>query len=393
VLLLPETASAIPAFGRQYGVDCATCHRPAVPRLNPEGHMFRKRGFRLEDDWGQARDVTNVSNFVSIRGRFKPTYSDPDDGESVFEFAGNDVTLFYAGAITANLSAFFEIEVEDVDETGVNGFVSWVTGTTDHWLVLRLGQMHTLTRVGWAGFDRPTGISTTPVLGSSLTTTPVPFRINQDQRGLEVAYNFTPDVRVLGQVLNGLNFEGSGNEGSGDSDQDKDFLAAVEWMIGENGSGVTVFGYSGTWHQEPGTEVDSTVLPDGDAFTEFDFVRYGVTGSLVVMLWEHPSEVQAGVMLASDDFPGSYPTGSGSVDGRGFFVDLEQYLSHNAAVFVRADFIDPDTDTGGNDRNRYTAGGVYTPNDYLRLALEVYTEENDAGADRTVAQGEVMVNF
>jgi hypothetical protein len=393
LMLWPETALALPAFARQYGVDCATCHSPAVPRLNADGHRFRKRGYRFAEDWGQPRDVKNVSNFVAFGGRFQPTYTDPDEGQSKFEFGGNEASFYYAGAVTSKLTGFFEVGFQGIDEVELNGFVGWYTGTTDHWLGLRLGQMDTLPGVGWAGFDRPTGITTTAVLSSKLTTTPVPFTVDQGERGLEVAYNFTPDVRVLGQVLNGLNFDGSGTEGSGDSDRDKDFLAAVEWMIGKNGSGVTVYGYSGTWHQEPGSEVSGIPLPSGDDFTEFDYVRYGVTGSLIVNLLAKPSELQAGVILARDDYPDSYPGASGSIDGRGVFVDVEQYLTHSAAVFVRADLIDPDIDTGGNDRTRYTMGGVYTPNDYLRLALEAFTENDDAGPDPKGAQAEVMINF
>lgn len=39
------TAHAIPAFGRRYGVPCATCHT-AIPRRNEFGDAFRKAGYR-----------------------------------------------------------------------------------------------------------------------------------------------------------------------------------------------------------------------------------------------------------------------------------------------------------------------------------------------------------
>lgn len=48
-LLLPSSASAIPAFARQYGISCATCHA-AFPRLNSFGKNFIENNYRL-DNW------------------------------------------------------------------------------------------------------------------------------------------------------------------------------------------------------------------------------------------------------------------------------------------------------------------------------------------------------
>jgi hypothetical protein len=46
VPLLPSAASAIPVFGRRYGVSCAQCHDP-IPRLNAFGEMFAGHGLRM----------------------------------------------------------------------------------------------------------------------------------------------------------------------------------------------------------------------------------------------------------------------------------------------------------------------------------------------------------
>ena len=48
-LLFPASASAIPAFARQYGISCATCHA-AFPRLNSFGKNFIEDNYRL-DNW------------------------------------------------------------------------------------------------------------------------------------------------------------------------------------------------------------------------------------------------------------------------------------------------------------------------------------------------------
>ena len=45
-LLFPATASAIPAFARQYNLTCTTCHA-AFPKLNRFGQDFIKSNYRL----------------------------------------------------------------------------------------------------------------------------------------------------------------------------------------------------------------------------------------------------------------------------------------------------------------------------------------------------------
>jgi hypothetical protein len=47
--IFPNTASALPAFARQYGISCTTCHA-AFPRLNSFGRSFVENNYRL-DNW------------------------------------------------------------------------------------------------------------------------------------------------------------------------------------------------------------------------------------------------------------------------------------------------------------------------------------------------------
>ena len=45
-LLLPSASRAIPAFARQYGTSCATCHID-FPKLNDFGKAFKDAGFKF----------------------------------------------------------------------------------------------------------------------------------------------------------------------------------------------------------------------------------------------------------------------------------------------------------------------------------------------------------
>ncbi len=49
VLLLPQTSRAIPAFSRQYGTSCTTCHLD-FPKLNDFGKAFKDAGFKFPKD-------------------------------------------------------------------------------------------------------------------------------------------------------------------------------------------------------------------------------------------------------------------------------------------------------------------------------------------------------
>ena len=333
------------------------------------------------------------------------------DGFNKFQtrngFIRPDVTLFYAGALTEHLSLFSEIEFIDADETEVQVFGEWTGGNTERWVAIRMGQMHTLSRIGWAGFDRPSGITTPDALGGrKLTTSPVSFRVGEDQRGLDVAYNFTPESRLIVGVYNGVNQGGVGNEGngagSGDNDNAKDVLAAYEQMFGE--SGFTVFGYYGTFDQKAGTmynaagNVITTGTPfltttDRKAETEFNFARVGATASWVFNIFDPKkigsSEIQGGFMYAKDFYPKDLPFKDR--DGYAFWAGAEQRLPHDSVVFCRYDQLHRSDEASRGARRRYTVGAVYTYEQHLRLSFEAFSY--DQAADSYGLLTQAMLNF
>lgn len=388
-------AWAIPAWARKYGVSCNVCHQPNVPRLGPYGHRFRKLGYRLPEEIGKPTEYKEIGQYISMRGRMRYDYEDFERGRNTSGFRWNDATLFYAGPVTPNLSGFFELEVNESNELESLGQFSWLVGDSDRNMQIRLGQMHTLSRVGWAGFDRPSGINTTQVLGSTLTTTAVPYTFAKDERGIELTANLNPDIRLVGQFLNGLDTSGSGTSGSRDNDTSKDVLLAYEQMIGNRGSGITGVLYRGTWHQAAGTTVSGTALPDDNAFTQFNFYRYGLTGSWIfeTPFWaDHQSEVQGGAIFAHDEGPREYPGGKPDADGQAYYVDVEQYFQ-DASVFGRLDFRNIEVSGGDNWRRRYTLGTAKQVNDYLRLAIEGFVNDAENANDSAGFNAEAMFNF
>lgn len=75
-LLLPPSADAIPAFARQYGLSCATCH-VAFPKLNAFGQQFSAGGYIFEGMQEKAYvpntgdDQLNLFDRVPLAARFQ----------------------------------------------------------------------------------------------------------------------------------------------------------------------------------------------------------------------------------------------------------------------------------------------------------------------------------
>lgn len=69
----PQEAAAIPAFSRQTGKSCSTCHS-AFPKLNQVGQNFKTNGFRFPEDgeWYDIQDMKHVplSAEVEVEAEF-----------------------------------------------------------------------------------------------------------------------------------------------------------------------------------------------------------------------------------------------------------------------------------------------------------------------------------
>lgn len=385
VLLLPDESHALPAWARKYGVSCNVCHRPDAPRLNVAGHRFRKLGYRMPEEVGEAPNYKEIGEYIAMRGRVRYEYENLTKGADTSRFKWNDATFFYGGPVTKNLSSFFEWEWEAADDLALLGQISWLVGNPNQYINFRVGQMHTLTRVGWAGFDRPSGISTPDALSTDITTGGTSFKFNEDQKGAEASIGLTEDARIIAQVLNGLNQAGSGTSGSSqEGDTDKDFLLAYEQTLTDKGSGFTLVGYRGVWHNASGT----------DETTQYNFYRVGATGSLVFatpFAKDLESELQAGVLYATDVNPATSRTVR-DIQGIGYWVGLEQWFD-KASIFTRWDSVDPNT-TVAKDRNqKFSLGSTYHINDNLRWANDIFVKVKDSGTDSAGATTELMFNF
>ena len=119
LLMVSSPTSAIPAYARQMGVGCTTCHT-AYPQLNAFGREFKLTGYTTS-----AGDVPWYKKFALMtEPSFTRTSSDlsepPDHFGPNNNFAFTQTSLFFGGRIAGNAGAFVQATYD-----GVGNALSW----------------------------------------------------------------------------------------------------------------------------------------------------------------------------------------------------------------------------------------------------------------------------
>lgn len=112
VAVAPTTSEAIPAFARQTGAACLSCHFQTFPAVTSFGRAFKMSGFTdvgeqalIEDEALSIPSVLN-STFV-LRAQYVNT--DKGGAKTTKWKVPNDAVMMIGGRVTSNLGAFLEI--------------------------------------------------------------------------------------------------------------------------------------------------------------------------------------------------------------------------------------------------------------------------------------------
>ncbi len=113
---------AIPAFARQMGVSCNTCHaQNGYPALNRFGRSFKASGYTMvgsqktiDDNDGKFLSITDTLN-LSLNVKAGYIQSSNPDEEAKIEFP-NALGFMIAGRVANNIGIFTEIGYESEDE-------------------------------------------------------------------------------------------------------------------------------------------------------------------------------------------------------------------------------------------------------------------------------------
>ena len=140
IAVAPTTSEAVPAYARQTGAACLSCHFQSIPRLNAFGRNFRMNGHRdvgeqalLEDDHLSLPATLNASLLVKSQATFRSAAAGgnvmdwPNEaaiwvGGRLSEHVGGTVEWGAGGAVTTKVFYVFDID---------NGLVAIGGGATD----------------------------------------------------------------------------------------------------------------------------------------------------------------------------------------------------------------------------------------------------------------------
>lgn len=104
----PDAALAIPAFARQTGMECASCHVGAFgPQLTATGRMFKVMGYTL----GEKKALMNYISAMAVGGNehTRAAVQDPDLGKPNNNTTVDQISLFYGGRITDHVGAMAQV--------------------------------------------------------------------------------------------------------------------------------------------------------------------------------------------------------------------------------------------------------------------------------------------
>jgi len=122
VITMSSKSYAVPAFARQMGVECHSCHFQQFPLLNQFGRAFKAGGFimgtqpHIEGDRMYLPNVLNASFIAKIRYQKTNGDSSPEEGTDSGELQFPDeAALFLGGQVGEHIGFALEAQFSDPD--------------------------------------------------------------------------------------------------------------------------------------------------------------------------------------------------------------------------------------------------------------------------------------
>lgn len=128
ILLIPQTASAVPSFARQTGMACATCHT-VFPALTAYGRQFKLNGYvgnagqviQSKDPDQKDKQMLEIGSIPPISMMILTSYTSTQKMQSTAQRNGDvllpdQFSLFLAGQIAPHAGAFVQVTYSQVDD-------------------------------------------------------------------------------------------------------------------------------------------------------------------------------------------------------------------------------------------------------------------------------------
>ena len=390
-----QTAQAIPAFARKYGLPCSACHE-AWPKLNNFGQVFKDNGYQLGND--KDAPIFHEPAYWPISFRMTPNWHRentdkvPVDGVGVngvtthgFDLSGLDILT--AGTLNKNISFLL---VPSADSTGAFHFESaWVRFDNllkTSWLNVKMGKFE-LDNV----FSEKRNLTLSNTGGpyqiyhyqpdGDVSAGTNAFGIGDNQIGLEVmGHSKNSYTRYSVSVLSSVD----GNVGLPTSNSYDVFLAGSQaFEVGGLGlqrvGGFAYFGRLPTYFLSSG---GSPILGDGRGNKPFE--RIGVYGMWylkkldITTMFTHASENKYLVtgVASTDPLPGLHDASwnAGLIETH-FTLNPRFILVNRYETIRMSQQVDP-TNTPSNQGNvdAFTFGARYYPFMHSRDGFAIHPE-------------------
>jgi hypothetical protein len=355
---------AMPNFARKYGVDCATCHT-TIPVLNEMGYNFRKAGFRMPSEIYRMNGTktssdkpvqSTLENTTSARIQLRYDNTSHDDGvktTSNSQLTAHEITFY---PLTGSYGKYMGSLMEATFVNGgtlelENAYMRFAAGQENSFFSGRVGVFHPFE--GFGASDRPMSLDRPLFQGT--TAKGAYFKPwGYDEAGLELAYVYNRST-FSATLFNGLKVDAAGNAAAaqgGKQQRDvtlpdhsgKDFQLFFNQILGENGTGVSAYYYSGSLYQPVGGVLSPTV---GYAN---DYTRTAIYASYVPM---PKLQLKAGYQIGTDH---AAPGGAfDTYQSKGYFAEIDSALTNFVTIGGRLDQFDPSDKIDHNDKKGFTA--------------------------------------
>ena len=392
-LILPEQASAVPAFARQTNMPCTACHYQHFPALNSFGRSFRAGGYLLTGGQGliEGDDISlpvmlNVSvigklRYVSTNGN---TNEEADHGQIEWP---DEAALLVGGRVAENVGFLMELGLGDVavDDGAGNVSSNSFLSTKLHFNVGQSnGTQFSVIPFSTDGLGAGYGFELLNT-GAQRSQRPI-----EDRRGFSAAQALglgSGEATGIALVASSHNYflnyspwvPGWGNSNTSvEANGLAHYLRAVYMpTIGGWDAGFGVQSWSG----------DATVAANDGTGNETDIVTGGwiidaqVQGDVSNM----PLGLYASYGVCEGD-PGHFVSNCANADDANAFGFLAQLgvLPNKANIFVAYRSMDVGTVTD-NKFNSVTVGGNYMVSQNIRLEL-FRVVENGSGVDARASE-------
>jgi hypothetical protein len=231
-----EYVSAIPAFGRKYGISCKTCHSPSVPKLKDYGDQFAGDGFTLEDYEAPRYTMETGDQKLSMIRDFPLAVR--LDGYITFNFGDTEqvdfaapylIKLMSGGELSEHLAYYFYFYMDERGEiAGVEDAYLMYNNLFDQDLDIYLGQF----QVSDPLFKRELRLSLedyhvyTTQIGLS------DFNMKYD-KGIMITYGLPTGTDIIFEVVNGNGLTEANEAHLFDKDKYKNVLGRISQGLGD----------------------------------------------------------------------------------------------------------------------------------------------------------------